>query len=107
MVISRFVFGRQSCNSNNGCPCWLSVSACWGQLLHRYVDCTQSFGVPPRIRAGDGLPQANRMQWLSALSLSACCPYYPQHVRMCRQRMVIELEQYEPSIIGRLDLTLR
>jgi hypothetical protein len=42
----------------------------------------------------------------SALSLFACCPYYPQHIRMGCQRMVIELEQYEPSIVGRLDLTV-
>src|SRR5271168_2507617 len=46
------------------------------------------------------------MRRLSALSLSACCPYDPQHIRMGCQRMVIELEQYEPSIVGRLDLTV-
>jgi hypothetical protein len=46
------------------------------------------------------------MRRLSALSLSARCPYCPQHIRIGCQRMVIELEQYEPSIVGRLDLTV-
>ena len=35
--------------------------------------------------------------------MSAYCPYCPQHIRMARRRVVIELHHYEPSIVGRLD----